>query len=94
MGDAGQPRQQQEGQIVEAGDRFGPDGRFHAGDLRVPAASNRSGAGMTGWLIDPPSAARATRPYASWRTVIAIVSAETACETVHKAFPRKRPGRS
>ena len=35
VGDAGQAGQQEEGQVVEAGDGFGPDRGLDAGDLRV-----------------------------------------------------------
>src|SRR5262249_6136787 len=34
VGDTGQPRQQQEAQIVEVGDRLGPDRGFYSRDVR------------------------------------------------------------
>ena len=43
MGDAGQAGQQEEGQVVEAGDGFGPDRGFDAGDLGDPPGPERIG---------------------------------------------------
>jgi hypothetical protein len=43
VGDAGQAGQQEEGQVVEAGDGFGPDRGLDAGDLRGPAGPERIG---------------------------------------------------
>jgi hypothetical protein len=43
VGDAGQARQQQEGQVVEARDGLGPDGSFDSRDLRCAAVPERFG---------------------------------------------------
>ena len=43
MGDAGQPRQQQEAQIVEVGDRLGPDRGFYSSDVRCSTGPKRFG---------------------------------------------------
>jgi hypothetical protein len=44
-GDTGQPRQQQEAQIVEVGDRLGPDRGFYSRDVRCSTAVFRSFSG-------------------------------------------------
>ena len=41
VSDAGQPRQQQEAQIVEVGDRFGPDRGFNSHDVRCSTGPER-----------------------------------------------------
>jgi hypothetical protein len=41
VGDAGQPRQQQEAQIVEVGDRLGPDCGFYSRDVRCSTGPKR-----------------------------------------------------
>jgi len=43
VGDAGQPRQQQEAQIVEVGDRLGPDCGFYSCDVRCSTGPKRFG---------------------------------------------------
>ena len=43
VSDGGQPRQQQEAQIVKAGDRLGPDRGFHSRDVRRPTGPERFG---------------------------------------------------
>jgi hypothetical protein len=43
VGDPGQPRQQQEAQIVEVRDRPGPDRAFYSCDARCSAGSKRFG---------------------------------------------------
>ena len=43
VGDAGQPKQQQEAQIVEVGDRLGPDCGFYSGDVRCSTGPKRFG---------------------------------------------------
>jgi hypothetical protein len=43
VGDAGQPRQQQEAQIVEVRDRPGPDRAFYSCDVRCSTGSKRFG---------------------------------------------------
>src|SRR5215475_14434408 len=47
VGDAGQPRQKQEAQIIEVGDRFGPDCGFYSGNvcLRLLRICRRLGIG-------------------------------------------------
>jgi len=43
VGDAGQPRQKQEAQIIEVGDRFGPDCGFYSGNVCSSTAPKRFG---------------------------------------------------
>ena len=43
VGDAGQPGQQQEAQIVEVGDRLGPDRGFYSRDVRCSTGPKRFG---------------------------------------------------
>ena len=43
VGDAGQPRQQEEAQIIEIGDRLGPDCGFYSRDVRCSTGPKRFG---------------------------------------------------
>ena len=50
--DAGQPKQQQEAQIVEVGDRLGPDCGFYSGDERCSTGPKRFGRFQSNELDD------------------------------------------
>jgi hypothetical protein len=65
MRDASQPRQQQEAQIVEVGDRLGPDRGFYSRDVRCSTEPKRFNRKRQNWLhkeLYYPSASIAQLP--------------------------------
>src|SRR5262249_19677238 len=54
VGDAGQPRQQQEAQVVEGGDRLRPGRGFYSRDVRCPTGPERFGGSPVERLGDGP----------------------------------------
>src|SRR5262245_15338781 len=75
VGNAGQPRQQQEAQIVEVGDRLGPDRAFYSHDMRPWGGYSRhhllqrpkTFAGLPAYDVARLSQTRASATVCSWQ---------------------------